>query len=97
MFTRKITGWRNQELSQNLAFGTIEGRERLVTRFQESTNEYPWQWTTIRSARVRGHQHPSRHCHKVGPVLCSQVGVVRFANDHFRDLRRRDKPTYEAD
>lgn len=40
-----LDGWRNQQLSRNLAFGTIESRERLVTRFQESTNEYPWQWT----------------------------------------------------
>ncbi|WP_286132741.1 hypothetical protein [Arthrobacter sp. OY3WO11] len=45
VFTQMLTGWRNQQLSRNLAFGTIEGRERLVTRFQESTNEYPWQWT----------------------------------------------------
>lgn len=40
-----LTGWRNQQLRRNLAFGTIESRERLVTRFQESTNEYPWHWT----------------------------------------------------
>jgi integrase/recombinase XerD len=45
VFTQMLTGWRNQQLSRNLAFGTIEGRERLVMRFQESTNEYPWQWT----------------------------------------------------
>jgi integrase/recombinase XerD len=45
VFTQMLTGWRNQQLSRNLSFGTIEGRERLVTRFQESTNEYPWQWT----------------------------------------------------
>ena len=34
MFTQIIRGWRNQELSQNLAFCAIGGRERLVTRFQ---------------------------------------------------------------
>lgn len=45
VFTQMLTGWRNQQLSRNLSFGTIEGREWLVTRFQESTNEYPWQWT----------------------------------------------------
>ncbi|WP_307422526.1 phage integrase N-terminal SAM-like domain-containing protein [Pseudarthrobacter defluvii] len=45
VFTQMLTGWRNQQLSRNLSFGTIEGRERLVTRFQEFTNEYPWQWT----------------------------------------------------
>jgi integrase len=45
VFAQMLDGWRNQQLSRNLAFGTIESRERLVTRFQESTNEYPWQWT----------------------------------------------------
>jgi hypothetical protein len=41
VFAQMLTGWRNQQLSRNLAFGTIESRERLVTRFQEYTNEYP--------------------------------------------------------
>jgi site-specific recombinase XerD len=45
VFAQMLTGWRNQQLSRNLSFGTIDGRERLVTRFQEATNEYPWQWT----------------------------------------------------
>ena len=45
VFAQMLTGWRNQQLSRNLAFGTIDSRERLVTRFQEYTNEYPWQWT----------------------------------------------------
>jgi hypothetical protein len=31
VFTQMLTGWRNQQLSRNLSFGTIEGRERLVT------------------------------------------------------------------
>ena len=44
-FDQMLDGWRNQQLSRNLAFGTIDSRERLVTRFRESTNEYPWQWT----------------------------------------------------
>jgi integrase/recombinase XerD len=25
VFTQMLTGWRNQQLSRNLAFGTIEG------------------------------------------------------------------------
>lgn len=44
VFARMLSGWRNQQLSRNLSLGTIEGRERLVVRFHESTNEYPWQW-----------------------------------------------------
>lgn len=44
VFSRMLSGWRNQQLSRNLALGTIEARERLVVRFHESTNEYPWYW-----------------------------------------------------
>jgi integrase/recombinase XerD len=40
-----FTGWRRQQLSRNLAFATIDSRERLVRRFVGYTNEMPWQWT----------------------------------------------------
>jgi len=40
-----FTGWRRQQLSRNLAFATIDGRERLVRRFLDYTNEMPWRWT----------------------------------------------------
>lgn len=40
-----LCGWRNQQLSRNLQVRTIEARERLVERFVEATNEYPWGWT----------------------------------------------------
>ena len=39
-----LTGWRNQQLSRNLAFSTIDQREAVVRRFQRFTNEYPWTW-----------------------------------------------------
>jgi site-specific recombinase XerD len=45
VFEDMLTGWRNQQLSRNLQFETIEARERLVRRFQGATNEYPWAWT----------------------------------------------------
>lgn len=38
-------GWRRQQLARNLAFGTIESRERLVRRFLAHSNEMPWRWT----------------------------------------------------
>ena len=40
-----FTGWRRQQLSRNLAFATIDSRERLVRRFVGYTNEMPWLWT----------------------------------------------------
>jgi integrase/recombinase XerD len=45
VFEDMLTGWRNQQLSRNLQFGTIESRERLVQRFHAFTNEFPWKWT----------------------------------------------------
>ena len=39
-----LDGWRNQQLSRNLTFATIEQRQRVVVRFHEFTNEFPWRW-----------------------------------------------------
>ncbi len=44
MFEEMLTGWRNQQLARNLAFSTIDAREKLVRRFVASINEYPWNW-----------------------------------------------------
>ena len=40
-----FTGWRNQQLSRNLAFTTIESRERLVRRFVDHSQAWPWSWS----------------------------------------------------
>lgn len=40
-----VQGWTAQQRSRGLAAATIEGRVRLVGRFVEFVNSYPWQWT----------------------------------------------------
>ena len=40
-----LDGWRNQQLSRNLQFATIEQRLRCVQRFMAHVNEDPWNWT----------------------------------------------------
>lgn len=40
-----LDGWRNQQLSRNLQFATIDQRERLVRRFIDHVNVDPWAWT----------------------------------------------------
>lgn len=40
-----LDGWRNQQLSRNLQFATIEQRLRHVRRFVEHVNADPWDWT----------------------------------------------------
>jgi len=37
-----LDGWRNQQLSRNLRFATIEQRLRCVQRFLGHVNEDPW-------------------------------------------------------
>jgi len=40
-----LDGWRNQQLSRNLQFATIDQRLRCVQRFLDHVNEDPWNWT----------------------------------------------------
>ncbi|NDK92190.1 tyrosine-type recombinase/integrase [Gordonia desulfuricans] len=40
-----LDGWRNQQLSRNLQFSTIDRRVRCVQRSIEHSNEEPWNWT----------------------------------------------------
>ncbi|MFC5853597.1 hypothetical protein ACFPZI_17820 [Streptomyces chlorus] len=41
MVDAMLRGWRAQQMSRGLKEGTIAGRERLIRRFHEFTNEYP--------------------------------------------------------
>ena len=46
MVEAMLRGWRAQQRARGLNPGTtIDPRERLVRRFLEFTNEYPWAWT----------------------------------------------------
>lgn len=45
MFTAMLTGWRNQQLSRNLSWSTIEGRERAVRAFAVQADALPWDWS----------------------------------------------------
>ena len=45
MVEAMLRGWRAQQAARGLREDTISARERLVRRFVEFTNEYPWRWT----------------------------------------------------
>ena len=45
MFEAMLRGWRAQQAARGLRDDTIIPRERLVRRFLDYTNEYPWRWT----------------------------------------------------
>lgn len=44
MVEAMVKGWRAQQAARGLLEDTIAPRERLVRRFLEFTNEYPWNW-----------------------------------------------------
>jgi integrase/recombinase XerC len=45
MVEAMLRGWRAQQTARGLKEDTIAPRERLVRRFLEFTNEYPWRWS----------------------------------------------------
>ncbi|KLL12438.1 hypothetical protein BL254_23805 [Protofrankia sp. BMG5.30] len=45
LFDAMLAGWRRQQVSRRLGSSIIDGRERVVRRFQEATGGWPWSWT----------------------------------------------------
>jgi site-specific recombinase XerD len=46
MVEAMLRGWQAQQKARGLRDDTIDPRERLVRRFLDFTNEYPWRWTS---------------------------------------------------
>jgi hypothetical protein len=44
MVEAMLKGWRAQQVARGLQEDTMVPRERLVRRFLDFTNEYPWNW-----------------------------------------------------
>jgi len=75
-FEAMLAGWRAQQRSRLLAETTVDWRERIVRRFVEFTNEFPWRWTapdveeltsTLRSGP--GHAHATIRSYQ-GALAC---------------------------
>jgi integrase/recombinase XerD len=95
-----LEGWRNQQMCRNLDHDTIAGRVRLVQRFVEQTNEFPWTWTPalveeffsdLRSVKgrkqstVRGYQNALR-------LFCSYVSDPDYGWDRVCEQRFGSHP-----
>ncbi len=85
MFDAMLRGWRAQQKSRGLRDETIDPRERLVRRFLEFANEYPWQRTPAHldewSASLTSEKHlaPS--------TIRSYQGTVRLFAELLIDAR----------
>jgi integrase/recombinase XerC len=45
IFEAMLDGWRAQQLARSLSFATIDAGARVVRRFADSTESFPWEWT----------------------------------------------------
>ena len=45
VFQAMLEGWRNQQLTRNLARSTVEGREATARAFADYVSAYPWAWS----------------------------------------------------
>jgi integrase/recombinase XerD len=95
-----LGGWRNQQLSRNLDHDTIDARIRLVQRFLEHTNEFPWTWTPAmveeffgdlrsihgcKQSTVRGYQNSLK-------LFCSYVSHPDYGWDRVCEQRFGNHP-----
>lgn len=72
-----LEGWRNQQLSRNLRFETVESRIRQVERFIAHANEYPWRWTVAMADEFFGDLR-SIHGLAQSSIRSYQVGLRQF-------------------
>jgi integrase/recombinase XerC len=85
MLDAMLRGWRAQQKSRGMRDETAVDRERLIRRFCEFTNEYPWRWTAGHvdewSAYLTGERHlaPS--------TIRAYQGDVRLFTEFLIDAR----------
>lgn len=64
-FEAMLDGWRDQQMARGLAVSTIGDRLRLVRRFSEFTNDWPWAWSPSDveewTAELRSRRPPVAH------------------------------------
>ncbi|MEV8183959.1 site-specific integrase [Specibacter sp. NPDC078692] len=75
VFTAMLDGWRNQQLARNLAFSTIEGREKAVRAFALHADAFPWAWTPLMVDEWMGDLRSVRNLHH--STLRTYQGTIR--------------------
>ena len=82
VFDAMLAGWQAQQRSRLLADTTVLWRERIVRRFAEFTNAFPWSWTasdvedwTSSLLSRNGHAHATIRSYQ-GAVACFLDYVV---------------------
>lgn len=102
VFNAMLDGWRAQMLARGLAVDTIKARGRLISRFVEFTNEYPWRWRPIDVdqflAEFRSQETPIalttlRTYSNTISMFCSYVSDSRYGWAAFCEKQFGDVPS----
>ena len=85
MFEAMLRGWRAQQTARGLREDTIVPRERLVRRFGEFTNEYPWAWSPGHMDQWSLHLKSERHL--APSTIRAYQGSLRRFSEFLVDAR----------
>jgi site-specific recombinase XerD len=77
LFAAMLSGWRNQQLARNLAFSTINGREKVIEAFVRHVDAFPWHWSAQMLDEWLGDLRAVRHL-KRSTLRHYQEAVRRF-------------------
>ncbi|TXH16319.1 MAG: site-specific integrase [Mycobacterium sp.] len=100
VFEAMLDGWRAQMLARGLEVDTIKARCRVIARFVDFTNDYPWRWRAndvdqfladLRSQATPIALSTLRSYSNTISMFCSYVsdsryGWVEFCEKQFRDV-----------
>ena len=87
VFEAMVAGWSRQQSSRQLGKSTIAERERLIRRFQEFTESFPWEWTpadvedftvSLTSGSGRAAVSTVRGYHLTLRMFCDYVTDARY-------------------
>jgi integrase/recombinase XerC len=85
MVEAMLKGWRAQQTARGLQEDTIALRERLVRRFLEFTNDYPWNWGP--SHVDEWTQTLNGESHRAPSTIRGYQNDLRLFNEHLTDGR----------
>lgn len=85
MVEAMLKGWRAQQAARGLLEDTIAARERLMRRFVEFTNDYPWRWRPGHVDEWSLSLTSERHL--APSTVRSYQGSLRQFNDYLCDTR----------
>ena len=85
MVEAMLRGWRAQQVARGLREDTVVPRERLVRRFLEFTNEYPWAWSAGHMDEWSLHLRSERHL--APSTVRAYQGSLRQFSEFLADAR----------